>query len=170
MDRIAVIGCSGGGKSTLTRKLAERTGLPVVHLDVVFWRPGWVESDDASFRERLSEALAGGRWITDGNFMRMGDLHIAGAQLIVWVDQPRGLCIRRALIRALREHGRKRADMAEGCEERIDLAFLKYIWNWNRNTRPGVEAALARLAPDTPVVRLTSDRVVADWLRAFAPG
>lgn len=168
MDRIAVIGCSGGGKSTLTRKLAERTGLPVVHLDVVFWRPGWVESDDASFRERLSAALAPGRWIVDGNFMRMGDLHIARAQLIVWVDQPRGLCLRRALTRALREHGRKRADMAEGCEEKIDVAFLRYIWNWNRDTRPRVQAALAYHAPNTPVVRLTSDRAIADWLAAFA--
>lgn len=156
MDRIAVIGCSGGGKSTLTRALAERTGLPMVHLDVVFWRPGWVESDDASFRERLSQALASGRWITDGNFMRMG-------------DQPRALCLRRALMRALRGHGRKRADMADGCEERIDLAFLRYIWNWNRKMRPGVEAAVARFAADTPLVRLTSDRAIRDWLRAFAP-
>jgi len=167
MDRIAVIGCSGGGKSTLTRRLAERTGLPVVHLDVVFWRPGWVESDDESFRERLSAALAGGRWITDGNFMRMGDLHIAGAELIVWVDQPRGLCIRRALLRAVREHGRKRPDMAEGCEERIDLAFLKYIWTWNRLQRPKVELRLRQFAPRTPIVKLRSDAEIENWIEAF---
>lgn len=169
MDRIAVIGCSGGGKSTLTRKLAERTGLPIVHLDVVFWRPGWVESDDASFRERLSAALAGGRWITDGNFMRMGDLHIAGAQLIVWVDQPRPVCLRRALIRALREYGRKRVDMAEGCEERIDLDFLKYIWTWNRKVRPKVELALQHFAANTPIVKLRSDGEITSWLEAFDP-
>ena len=169
MDRIAVIGCSGGGKSTLARKLSARLGLPAVHLDVLFWRPGWVESDDAGFRERLSDALAGGRWITDGNFSRHGALHFGGAELIVWVDQPRLLCVRRALWRALTQFGRKRADMAEGCRERIDLKFLVYIWTWNRVTRPRIEAALAAFAPATPVVRLTSDRAIAGWLEGFAP-
>jgi adenylate kinase family enzyme len=169
MDRIAIIGCSGGGKSTLARSLAAKLGLPVVHLDVVLWRPGWVESDDAGFRDRLATALAGGRWIVDGNFMRMGDLHLAPAQLIVWVDQPRLLCVRRALMRAIRQRGRTRIDMAEGCEERIDWAFLKYIWNWNRDTRPRVEATLAGLARDTPQVRLTSDAQIAGWLAGFQP-
>jgi adenylate kinase family enzyme len=165
MDRIAIIGCSGGGKSSLARALAARLGLPTAHLDVLFWRPGWKASDDADFRTRLAAALAGGRWITDGNFSRVADLHIAGAQLIVWVDQPRALCVRRALGRVITARGRVRADMAEGCPERIDLEFLRYIWRWNIDTRPKVEAAIARHAPTTPVVRLRSDREIADWLR-----
>ncbi|HEX7760570.1 MAG TPA: hypothetical protein VF459_13770 [Caulobacteraceae bacterium] len=169
MDRIAIIGCSGGGKSSLARRLGARLGLPLVHLDVLFWLPGWKESDDARFRARLAEALAGGRWISDGNFSRQGDLHFAGAELIVWVDQPRALCLRRALTRAIRERGHNRADMAEGCDEKIDLAFLVYIWNWNRLTRPRIEAAIAEHAPATPVVRLTSDAAITDWLEALAP-
>lgn len=170
MDRIAVIGCSGGGKSTLARKLGARLGLPLVHLDVLFWRPGWVESDNDSFRERLADALSGGRWISDGNFSRNGDLHFAGADLIVWVDQPRSLCIRRAVWRVFTEGGGRRADMAEGCDERLDFKFLVYIWNWNRLTRPRIEDAIATHAPSTPLVRLTSDAAIATWLEAFAPG
>jgi adenylate kinase family enzyme len=169
MNRIAIIGCSGGGKSSLARKLAVKLALPVVHLDVIFWEPGWKESDDASFRIKLGAALAGGRWITDGNFSRLADLHFAGAQMIVWVDQPRTLCVRRALVRAIKERGRNRADMAEGCIERIDLEFLRYIWNWNRDTRPKIEAAIARHAPATPIVRLTSDHEIADWLEDSVP-
>lgn len=169
MDRIAIIGCSGGGKSSLARKLGARLNLPLVHLDVLFWRPGWVESDYPSFRERLAAALSGGRWITDGNFSKAGDLHFGGAQFIVWVDQPRGLCLRRALQRAFKERGRTRADMAEGCEEKIDLEFLRYIWNWNRDTRPRIEAAIANHAPATPLVRLSSDAAIAAWLDDFAP-
>jgi adenylate kinase family enzyme len=170
MDRIAIIGRSGGGKSRLTRALGAALGLPVVHLDVVFWRPGWVESDDASFRQRLGAALAGGRWITDGNFMRMADLHIAGAELIVWVDQPRMLCVRRALWRAITERGGKRADMAEGCDEKFDPEFYRYIWNWDRDTRPRVEAAIARFAPETPVVSLKSDAEIEAFLARTAAG
>ena len=169
MDRIAIVGCSGGGKSSLARKLAAKLGLPVVHLDVIFWLPGWKESDEASFRARLEAALEGERWITDGNFSRVADLHFAGAQMIVWLDQPRALCVCRALGRAIRERGLTRADMAEGCAERIDLGFLRYIWRWNIDTRPKIEEAIARHAPTTPVVRLRSDREIADWLKHPGP-
>jgi adenylate kinase family enzyme len=169
LDRIAVIGCSGGGKSTLARGLGAKLDLPVVHLDVLFWLPGWKESDAERFHAKLAEALAGGRWITDGNFSRHGDLHFARAELIVWVDQPRWLCLLRALTRAIKERGRNRADMAEGCEEKIDFAFLVYIWNWNRLTRPRIEAAIASHAAHTPLVRLTNDRVIAAWLQSFVP-
>lgn len=168
MDRIAIIGCSGGGNSSLARKIAAKLNLPVVHLDVLFWRPGWKESDEASFRARLEVALAGGRWITDGNFSRLGDLHFAGAQIIVWVDQPRALCLRRALARVIKERGRTRADMAEGCLEKIDLAFLRYIWRWNADTRPKIEAAIERHARSTPVVRLKCDREIGAWLDSLA--
>ncbi|HWA63748.1 MAG TPA: hypothetical protein VG939_20400 [Caulobacteraceae bacterium] len=161
MERIAIIGRSGGGKSTLARRLGARLGLPVVHLDVVYWRPGWVKSEAGPFRERLAEALAGGRWITDGNFMSTADLHLARADLIVWVDQPRTLCVRRAIWRALTERGGRRADMAEGCDEKFDPTFYRYIWDWDRKTRPMVEATIAALAPRTPLVRLTSDAEIA---------
>lgn len=169
MDRIAIIGRSGGGKSFLARMLAAKLGLPIVHLDAIFWRPGWRQSDEASFRARLEAALGDGRWITDGNFSRVADLHFAGAQLIVWVDQSRVLCVCRALARAIRQRGRTRADMAEGCVERIDVAFLRYIWRWNIDTRPKIEAAIASHAPTTPVVRLRSDREIADWLKRLGP-
>lgn len=165
MRRVAVIGCSGGGKSTLARKLGERLGLPVVHLDVVFWRPGWVESETGPMRERLEAATAGGAWITDGNFTsRVADLTLGRADTIIWVDQPLRVCLWRALWRALSQQGRTRADMAEGCAEKFDLAFYGYIWNWNRNTRPKVEAAIARYARETPLIRLRSDAEIAAFL------
>jgi len=169
MDRIAVIGRSGGGKSTLARGLGAKLGLPVVHLDVLYWLPNWVASEPKPFREKLITALAEPRWITDGNFMDTADLHIAGAQMVVWVDQPRGLCIRRALWRIVTERGGKRADMAVGCDEKFDPDFLAYIWNWDRNTRPKVEGAIARFAADKPLVRLTSDAEIARFLAGELP-
>jgi len=165
MERIAIIGCSDGGKSSLARRLGERLGLPVIHLDVLFWRPGWIESEDDPFRRRLARALAPGRWVADGNVPRLAaDLHLAQAQLIVWIDQPRLLCLWRVFWRALTERGGRRADMAEGCDERIDLDFYLYVWRWNADTRPAIEAAIALHAPRTPTVRLRSDREIAAWL------
>ena len=166
MRRIAVIGCSGGGKSTLVRGLATRLGLPVVHLDVLYWRPGWVEGDYAAFRERLTEAVSGERWITDGNFPDSADLHFARADLIVWVDQPRLLCLWRVIWRVIATGAGRRPDLPEGCRESFDPWLWGYVWNWDRDTRPKVEAALAEHAPNTPVVRLRNDRETAAWLGA----
>ncbi|MFI4934339.1 MAG: hypothetical protein ACHP7N_06950 [Caulobacterales bacterium] len=170
MRRVAVIGRSGGGKSTLARALGSTLGLPVIHLDVLFWRPGWVESEPEPFRARLAAALTGDSWITDGDFMAAADLHLAGADTIIWVDQPRGRCLWRALMRVAREHGRSRADMAPGCEEKFDFQFLLYIWNWDRKPRARVEAAIAKYAPQTRLVRLRSDADIADFLASVTNG
>jgi adenylate kinase family enzyme len=169
VKRIAIIGRSGGGKSSLARRLGAKLATPVVHLDVLFWLPGWKESEPEPFRERLSAAIAGEAWITDGNFTTIaGDLHLGGADTIVWVDQPRILCIRRALLRVVRERGGRRADMADGCDERFDPAFLAYIWNWDRDTRPRVEAAVARHAADARLIRLTTDAEIETFLASAA--
>ncbi len=167
MKRIAIIGRSGGGKSSLARRLGEKLTIPVVHLDVLFWLPDWTPSAPEAFHARLSQALTADTWITDGNFMAAADLHLAGADTIVWVDQPRLLCVGRALLRAVREHGHNRADMAPGCDEKIDLVFLAYIWNWDRDTRPRVEAAIERYAPDIPLIRLTSDAEIETFVASL---
>jgi adenylate kinase family enzyme len=165
MRRVAVIGCSGGGKSTLARKLGAKLSLPVVHLDVVFWLPGWVESETGPMRERLLAATEDGAWVVDGNFTgRVADLTLGRADTIVWIDQPRRVCLWRAVWRAISQQGRTRADMAPGCNEKFDLNFYAYVWNWGRDTRPKVEAAIARYAPNIPLIRLRSDAEIAAFL------
>ena len=74
--RILIIGNSGGGKSTLARQLGAKLGLPVIHLDVLFWKPGWVESGDVEFREAVAAALSTPAWICDGNFGSNWDLRM----------------------------------------------------------------------------------------------
>ena len=66
--RIIVVGCQGRGKTSLALRLGRNLGLPVVHLDVLYWRPGWKESDKASFRVRVADAIAGEGWVVDGSF------------------------------------------------------------------------------------------------------
>jgi adenylate kinase family enzyme len=164
MKRVAIVGCSGGGKSTLAVRLGERLGLPVIHLDTLFWRPGWVESEPLAFRERLREALAAPAWISDGNFMATADLRLPLADTIVWVDQPRLTCLWRALLRLVAWTGRSRPDLAPGCPERFDMEFLRYIWNWDRVTRPRVQQAIERFGGRARLVRLRSDREIAGFL------
>lgn len=165
MERIVIVGCAGTGKSTLARRLGALTRLPVVHLDALFWEPGWRESDPAVFRQRVIEALAGGAWITDGIYnSKTFDLRLPHADLIVWIDQPLVVRLWRVTWRALRHWGGSRPDMAPGCPERVDLEFLKYVWNFDRKTRPRLEAAITKLAPTTPLLRLRGDREIAQFL------
>src|SRR5450631_2597540 len=116
MRRIVILGCSGSGKSTLARRLGARLGLPVVHLDVLFWEPGWTEPDNAAFRARVGAAIAGDAWVSDGNYTtRTFDLRLPRADLIVWMDTPRLVCLARTLKRSAL--ARPRPDLPVGCEE-----------------------------------------------------
>jgi adenylate kinase family enzyme len=164
MNRIAIVGCSGGGKSTLARALGAALGLPVVHFDVLFWKPGWTEPDRESFHAAVDAALAGERWVSDGNFPSVADVSLARADTIVWIDQPIPLCLRRALWRALTQFGRTRADLAPGCPEKIDPAFYHYIATWNRLARPRLQEAIDTFGGHARLIRLGSDRAIAAWL------
>lgn len=164
MRRILVIGNSGGGKSTLARRLGEKLGLPVVHLDVLFWKPGWTESETEEFRARTATALDGDGWVCDGDFRASYDLRMPLADTIVWLDQPVWLCLFRAIRRVITGRIQGRPDMAEGCAEGVDFAFYGFILTYNSKVRPEVEAALTRHGAHAEVVRLRNDREIDAFL------
>ena len=164
MRRILIIGNSGGGKSTLARQLGAKLELPVIHLDVLFWKPGWVESGDVEFREAVAAALLTPAWICDGNFGSNWDLRMPLSDTIIWIDQPRALCLFRAVWRMIRYRGGGRPDIAEGCPETFDLAFYRFIWSYDRQIKPRLEAALATYGAHANRVRLRSDREITAFL------
>ncbi|MBL8771444.1 MAG: hypothetical protein JNK30_08690 [Phenylobacterium sp.] len=168
MRRILVIGNSGGGKSTLARRLGAKLGLPVIHLDVLFWKPGWVESDDAEFEARIAAYQQEDAWIADGNFGGSWRLRMPAADTIVWIDQPVWLCLVRAIRRVFQYRDGSRPDMAEGCREKIDLKFYGFILTYNRKVRPRLERALADHGAHARLVRLRSDREIEAFLQTPA--
>ena len=156
-DRILVMGCSGGGKSTLSQEICARLDLPYVSMDrEFFWLPGWVKRDKAEERALIAAKVAEERWLIDGTAPSSFDLRLPRTEFVLWVRMPRWLCIWGALSRALRWLGRSRPDMAPGCPERIDWEFLRYIWDWERKFAPKVLAGLAQHGPDVPVLQLKS--------------
>ncbi|MGH6964065.1 MAG: hypothetical protein ACREE0_06250 [Phenylobacterium sp.] len=168
MRRILIVGNSGGGKSTLARRLGEKLRLPVIYLDVIFWKPGWVEIGDDVFRVEVERALRGPEWICDGNFAGTWDVRMPLADTIVWLDQPRLLCLVRAVMRVMTYRGRnKRPDMAEGCDEKFDLKFYRYIWTYDAKVTPRLEAALAQYGSHARFVRLKNDREVAAFVASL---
>ena len=100
--RVIVTGMGGSGKSTFALALAARTGLPVIHLDLHFWKPGWVEPSDDEWRTTQQRVLAGDAWIADGNYSSTLALRLGVADTLVVLDLPWSLCAGRALLRGFR--------------------------------------------------------------------
>ncbi|MGE8349413.1 MAG: AAA family ATPase [Pseudomonas protegens] len=167
MQRIVILGNAGSGKSTLARELGRRLQLPVVHLDRLFWEPGWVEADNEVFRSRVRQAVCGDAWICEGNYSRRTfDLRLPRADLIIWLDIHRTTCLRRVMLRSLLN--RPRADLPVGCSEKLNgefLKFLNFVWNFDRVNRPGIEAVRLAIGPQVPVVHLRSAREVGAFVQ-----
>ena len=135
MERVIIIGCGGAGKSTLARQLGEKLNIPVVHLDSIFWLPGWVEMEKEAFDMRVRQEMAKEKWIIDGNYNRTMPERIAQCDTVIYLDFPRFVCLYGVFKRLLTNIGKTRPDMGAGCKEKVDWDFVKWIWNFNKNKR-----------------------------------
>ncbi len=102
MRRVSVVGTPGSGKSTFAASLALILGVDHVELDAIFHQPGWVALPKAEFRERVAAITAADRWVIDGNYSAVRDLVWRRADIVVWLDLPRGVVMRRIVARTLR--------------------------------------------------------------------
>ena len=135
MERILIIGCSCSGKSRLARELGQKLGLPVVHLDQLWWEPGWKTVTREEFDSRLAMALNMEKWIIDGNFSRTMPQRLSRCDTVIYLDYSRWECLLGLAQRLMGNWGKVRPDMGPGCPERFDWEFVKWIWNFNRDNR-----------------------------------
>jgi adenylate kinase family enzyme len=164
VKRVAIIGSGGAGKSTFAMKLAASTGLPLVQLDHLFWRAGWEETPEDEWQATHAALVAGDRWIIDGNYGSTMVSRLAVADTVVFFDLPRLVCLW-SVLRRLALAGRfGRPNQVPGLEDKLDWAFLAWIWNYPAKKRPEVLARLANLPPTTRVVRLRSRREARAYL------
>ena len=164
MERIMIIGCGGAGKSTLARALGEKTGLPVVHLDQIWWSPGnWQHLEREEFDARLKQEMEKPRWIIDGNFNRTLAPRLERCDTVIYLDMNRFVCLRNWIGRVIKNWGHARADMAPGCAEWFDPEMAGWIWKFNRTNRSRYYALLAELE-GKQVYILKSRRAVRAFL------
>lgn len=170
--RIVVTGSAGSGKSTFAVALAARTGLPVIHLDLSFWKPGWVAPSETEWREKQRDVLAGDAWIADGNYHETLDLRLARADTVVVLDMPWWLCSGRALRRGFRMPD----ELPEGCDYpawmrwRDEWRLAARIWRKRRSEPEREREMISQQGQHLAVRVLTSKRAVNDFLDGLDDG
>jgi len=135
MDRILILGSPGAGKSTLARQLSEILDIPVIHLDREFWQPGWIQTPDNEWEQRVAALIQRDRWIMDGNYGSTLKMRLRRADVVIVMDYPRRLCLWRIVKRVWRHRGRTRPDMAPECAERWDWEFILFVWRFRKRGR-----------------------------------
>lgn len=133
-SRIIIIGNNGSGKSFLAKELSDITGLPIIHLDVEFWGPNWEQPTKEKWIMKQNELISKEKWIIDGNHTGTMELRFKSADLIIFLDINRLVC----LLGVFRRYGKKRSDMPQHLEERFDLEFFKFLkglWTFNKTRK-----------------------------------
>ena len=165
MKRVLVIGSSGAGKSTFARRLGEKTGLEVVNLDRIYWKPNWVEPEKDEWKKTLERALKRDAWIMDGNYSGTLEMRIEPADTVIFLDMPPIICVYRILKRVVFYKKGNRPDMADDCDEKFDWEFTKWVWNYPKRSKPKVEAILKRVENEKTIIKLRSKKEIEDFFR-----
>ena len=168
LRNIMVVGSAGSGKSTLARRMSDILGHRVIHVDHIYWQPNWVMRSAEEIRSQVIASIQTDGWIFEGNCSATYPHRSAQADTIIWLKLPRTQCLWRAILRALRNYGKSRPDMAEGCYDRLDWRFLKWVWNYPRNGRPKHEALFDKTKDTHSQFILQSQDEVEVFIEALA--
>ncbi len=166
MQKILIIGSSGAGKSTFALRLHKLTGIETIHLDKVYWQPNWVETPKDEWEKTIENLVKKDSWIMDGNYSGTLEIRIYFCDTVIFLDLPRTTCVRRVIKRSLFYKGSSRPDMAEGCAEKIDLEFLKFlkwIWDYPKRSKPKVEELLKQFKDTKKIIRLASKTEIENF-------
>lgn len=164
--RISIVGCSGSGKSTLTRFMSKTLDIPAYHIDLLFWKSGWVQNTQADLRSKLKPIVNQNEWILDGTFDSSLALRLPNTDLLILLDLPRLICLCRAILRVFKySKVSRRPDMPIGCDEKIDFSFYKYIWNYNKKILPIVLDSVKKYNLQDKFIHLKSKKEVLEFMK-----
>ena len=147
MKKIIVIGCPGSGKSTVSRALHNKTGVPLYHLDMMYWNADKTTVEKSAFLECLSAVLEKDEWIIDGNYGSTMELRMAACDTVIFLDYPLEVCLN-----GIKERrGKPRSDMP-WIETEEDSEFIEFIKNYNEQQKPQVLELLEKYSDKNIVI------------------
>ncbi len=139
MKRVLVVGCPGSGKSTFSKKLAKKTGLPIVHLDYYYHQLQHnYYVDTESWNAKVAELIKPDKWIMEGNYGATFPERFRAADTIIFIDIQRRICFYRILKRRIYYRKRRRDEMPDDWVEKLSSEFLQYVWHFNKRSRPKI--------------------------------
>ena len=147
MKKIIVIGCPGSGKSTASRALHNKTGIPLYHLDMMYWNADKTTVEKSVFSKRLSAVLEKDEWIIDGNYGSTMELRMAACDTVIFLDYPLDVCLD-----GIKERrGKPRSDMP-WIETEEDAEFIEFIKNYNEQQKPKVLELLKKYSEKNIII------------------
>ncbi len=157
-NRILILGCPGSGKSTFARALAARTGLPLVHLDTVWWRADGTHISREEFDRALDDLMRGEQWIMDGDYSRTYEVRVRAADTVIFLDYPEDVCMAGITARV----GQERPDIP-WTESTLDPELVALVRNYASSNRPAL-LSLFQKYPAKQVLTFTSREEADCWL------
>ena len=156
MKKIIVIGCPGSGKSTVSRALHNKTGIPLYHLDMMYWNADKTTAEKSVFLERLSTVLEKDEWIIDGNYGSTMELRMAACDTVIFLDYPLDVCLG-----GIKERrGKPRSDMP-WIETEEDAEFIEFIKSYNEQQKPKVLELLKKYSCKNIIILGSREQVDA---------
>jgi adenylate kinase family enzyme len=168
MERIAIIGCGGSGKSTIAKQLGALLDLPVTHLDAIFYDQDWKPLPQDEFAARQEKLVAAERWLIEGNYAGTLPIRLAAADTVIFLDLPAVTCLWGILQRRWRYRGGQHHQ--DGVFDRITFSFVKYIWGYRKTMKPRVVALAADHGPHANLVVLSSRKAANRFVAAIGTG
>ncbi|MFG3643564.1 topology modulation protein [Micromonospora sp. NPDC047762] len=163
MDRIAIIGCGGSGKSTVARQLARVLDVPLTHLDATYYDQHWKPLQQDEFAAQQEKIVAGERWIIEGNYAGTLPIRLAAADTVIFLDLPATTCLWGIAQRRWRYRGGQHHQ--DGVYDRITWNFVRYVLSYRRTMRPRVQNLLREHGPHVRLITLTSRRQAAHLIK-----
>lgn len=161
MQRMIVIGCPGAGKSTFSRALRDRLGLPLYYLDMLWHREDKTTVEREEFDRRVAEILAEEEWIIDGNYLRTMEMRMKRCDTVFFLDYPLELCLEGVRARI----GKKREDMP-WVEEELDEEFRQWIEDFPRTQLPYLYELLDQYRAEKQVFVFKSRQEAGEYLNS----
>ena len=160
-QKIIVLGCSGSGKSTFSKKLHDVTGLPLIHLDNIWWKKDRTHISREEFDQKLDEILLTDRWIIDGDYSRTYETRFKSCDTVIFLDYSFDECMNGIKERV----GKNRTDIP-WTEKELDPDLVRQVENYEKENRPVILSLIGKY-PDVNSYIFRSRQEAAGWINTL---
>jgi len=162
-NRISIIGGAGTGKTTLSNILSEKYNIPATHIDGIHHLKNWKVRDKAERDKIILDIVEKEKWIIDGTYKDTLKQRLENSDLIIWLDYSTFAQIKGILKRFFKHPGQEKPEIP-GCNERLNLEFLKYVINYRKKKRHFVVNTIENI-DKSKVITFTKQKDLNKWLK-----